>query len=63
MRYRVAVRGKSHVLNRGLANSSCSVPDGKYFVLGGACIIRHNYSSYNMQINEGGCVSIKLYQH
>ena len=63
MQYRVAVRGKSHVLNWGLANSSCSVPDGKYFVLGGACIIHHNYSSYNMQINEGGCVSIKLYQH
>ena len=62
MGYTVAVRGKSHIIDQGLTNSSCSVPDGKYFRLGRACIIHYNYSSCNIQISEGGCVSIKLYQ-
>ena len=35
MGYTVAVRGKSHVIDQGLTNSSCSVPDGKYFRLVG----------------------------
>ena len=61
MGYTVAVRCRLHVIDQGLTNSCCSVPDGKYFRLSRACIIHHNYSSCNMQISEGSFVSIKLY--